>query len=67
MQVEFAKYLPELTWQNPDAWPEVGAARLALGALKEEQRRALNPAGPGPAVSAALDADAWRQLSRLRF
>lgn len=67
MQVEFEKYLPELHWQGPEGHPEVGAARLALGALKEEQRRALNPAGPGPAVSAALDADAWRQLSRLRF
>ena len=67
MQVEFTKYLPELSWHAPDAPPEVGAARLALGALKEEERRALNPAGPGPAVSAALDADAWRQLSRLKF
>lgn len=67
MQVEFSKYLPELSWQPAEAPPEVGAARLALGALKEEERRALNPAGPGPAVSAALDADAWRQLSRLKF
>lgn len=67
MLVEFSKYLPELSWAAPDAPPEVGAARLALGALKEEQRRALNPAGPGPAVSSALDADAWRQLARLKF
>ena len=67
MQVEFTKYLPELSWAPPDAPPEVGAARLALGALKEEERRALNPAGPGPAVSSSLDADAWRQLSRLKF
>lgn len=67
MKVEFEKYLPELSWHEADAWPEVGAARLALGALKEEERRALNPAGPGPAVSSALDADAWRQLSRLKF
>ena len=67
MLVEFTKYLPELSWAPPDAPPEVGAARLALGALKEEERRALNPAGPGPAVSSALDADAWRQLSRLKF
>lgn len=67
MLVEFTKYLPELSWAEPDAPPEVGAARLALGALKEEERRALNPAGPGPAVSSALDADAWRQLSRLKF
>ena len=71
MQGEFERYLPELRWQLPDDGPEVGAARLALGALKEAERRALNPAATTSAQTPEgvnpLGADAWRQLSRLNL
>jgi len=70
MQVEFQRYLPELRWQKAEAGPEVGVARLALGAAKEQQRKALNPNAPPPEPCqgvCALTADAWRQLSRLRL
>lgn len=71
MQVEFQKYLPELRWTEPDGGPEFGCAWLVLGALKEEERRAMNPNAPArtdePGRLRKLDADAWRQLSRLRW
>jgi hypothetical protein len=67
---EFERYLPELRWQAPEADAAVGAARLALGACKEAERRALNPAvtpAARPSGLLPLDADAWRQLSRLKI
>lgn len=71
MQVEFERYLPELRWFPPDGDAAVGAARLLLGARKEAERRALNPKfqpGTEPVEGLrAIDADAWRQLSRLKF
>lgn len=72
MQVEFERYLPELRWQPAEAGPAVGAARLALGARKEAERRALNPAAQPASENDQggirnLDADAWRQLSRHKF
>jgi hypothetical protein len=63
LQVEVERYLPQLSWQAPEHPPEVGACLLVVGALLEEQRRALNPAGAGPALE-GLTADAWRQLQR---
>lgn len=71
MQVEFERYLPELRWQPAEADAAVGAARLTLGALKEAERRSLNPNAVAVAEPVSgvrkLDADAWRQLSRLKF
>lgn len=71
MQVEFEKYLPDLRWSAPDGSPELGCVWLVLGALKEEERRAMDPRGDSRTVVLErlrkLDADSWRQLARMRL
>ncbi len=70
MDNEFRRYLPHLRWQSPESPPEIGCIRLIQGALKELERKALDPRRPPiPAQPVAgrrsIDADAWRQLSRM--
>lgn len=69
MEVEFRKYLPGLRWVRPLASAEVGCLRLLQGAWKERARKAMDPRRtqplPAPEVLNQLDADAWRQLSRM--
>jgi hypothetical protein len=70
MNNEFQRYLPQLRWQKAEGPPEMGCVRLIQGALKEVERKALDPRRTAPAQlplggRRPIDADAWRQLSRL--
>lgn len=70
MSNEFQRYLPQLRWQTAEGPPEMGCVRLIQGALKEAERKALDPRRAAPAELPVggrrpIDADAWRQLSRL--
>ena len=68
LEVELQRYLPQLAWGEPADDAGRGCAALVYGELREEQRRALNPAAAPLAQShqgiRAVGADAWRQLSR---
>lgn len=69
LAVEFGRYLPGLTWSEPDYPSEVGVLLLLEGERLEQVRQSLNPnrtEEPQLPAVAEFSQNGWRQLARAR-